>query len=643
MDLRTQTVTFDVAILAGGRGTRLRDRTGRLPKAMVPLGGKPLLEHQVELCARHGFRRILLLVHHEHEAIRAHFGDGARGGVAIDYQVEPTPRGTAGALSDALPRLAETFLVLYGDTYLDVDLRRMWDAHARHGADATLFVHPNDHPHDSDLVEIDPQGFVRALHPYPHREDQYRRNLVNAALYVLQRSAIEAVRHDAGPNDLARHTFPAMLQAGRRLRGYISPEYIKDIGTPERLDRVTRDIRSGVPERLSSRQLRPAVFLDRDGTLNKEVDHLKTPEQVELLDGVAGALRVLNHAGYLAVVITNQPVIARGEVAPATLDAIHARLEHLLGDGGAYLDAIYVCPHHPEGGFAGEIPELKVVCDCRKPATGSIDSACRALEIDRKRSWMVGDTTVDIEAGRRAGVRTLLVRSGYAGGDGRYPFRPDYVVADLAAASAWILDGHPALTRRMAPVAAAALDARLVLVGGLARAGKSSAAQVLKELMAAFGRTAHVLPLDSWLKPVTERAEGAGVAARFDLDAALAAIHPLVTATDRRTLQLPVYDRARRTQHPDQLFFSIAPDDLLIVEGVPALLREELMRLAAIRVFVEMPESHRIVHLRADYRWRGETDAAVDALLESRTRDESGPVQQSRARADFVVPAWTDA
>lgn len=634
---------FDVAILAGGRGTRLRDRTGTLPKPMVPLDGKPLVEHQVALCARHGFRRILLLVHHEHEVIRAHFGDGARYGVTIDYQVEDTPRGTAGALSDALPRLTETFLVLYGDTYLDVNLRRLWDAHARRGAQATLFVHPNDHPHDSDLVELDADGFVTALHPYPHRDDRYLRNLVSAALYVVQRPVIEAVPAGEGPSDIVRQTFPAMLQAGQRLFGYVSPEYIKDIGTPERLDRVARDIRGGVPERLSGRQLRSAVFLDRDGTLNKEVDHLRTPEQVDLLDGAAGALRRLNQAGHLAVVITNQPVIARGELPLAGLAPIHARLEHLLGLGGAYLDAIYACPHHPDAGFPGEIPELKVPCDCRKPGTGSIDAACRDLEIDRNTSWMVGDTTSDMEAGRRAGLRTVLVRTGHAGQDGKYPFRPDYVVTDLARAVSWILDGHPALSRRMAPVAVAALEARLVLVGGLARAGKSSAAQVLKDLMAAFGRTAHVLPLDSWLKPTTGRAEGTGVAARFDLEAALAVIRPLVGATDRVELQLPVYDRARRAHLPPELPVSIAPEDLVIVEGVPALLAEELVRLAEIRVYLEMPEPERIAHLRADYRWRGETDAKVDALLASRARDESGPVQQSRTRATFVVPAWTDA
>ncbi|MGH9257603.1 MAG: HAD-IIIA family hydrolase [Vicinamibacterales bacterium] len=644
MDLRSPAVTaFEAAILAGGPGTRLKARTGPLPKAMVPILGAPLLEHQIALCRRHGITRILLLVHHAHEVIRAHFGDGSAHGVSLGYAVEQTPRGTGGALGDALPLLLDTFAVLYGDTYLEVDLRRMWEAHASRGADVTLFAHPNDHPCDSDLVELDAQGFVTALHPYPHSERRDHHNLVNAALYVIERRALEGTASPETPSDLARHTLPAMLKAGRRVFGYVSPEYIKDIGTPDRLDQVERDIRAGVPERLSGRALRPAVFLDRDGTLNREVHHLDAAERVELLDGVATALRRLNHAGHLAVVITNQPVVARGAVTAEGLERIHARLTHMLGRAGAYLDAIYACPHHPESGFPGEVPELKVQCECRKPRTGSIDAACRDLMVDRRASWLVGDSTADIETGRRAGLKTILVRTGYAGQDGKYPFRPDYVVTDLDAAVSWMLEGHPLICRRTAPVAVAALGARVVLIGGLARSGKSFVAQVLKEQVQAFGRTAHVLPLDSWLKPHGERAEGTGVTTRFDIDRLVGTVGPMVASSDRHVLELPIYDRARRTMYDHPVHVSIGPDDLIIVEGVPALIDPYLSKLAGIRVHVEVPEPDRMARLRADYRWRGETDAAVDALLASRAVDESEPVRKARDHANVIVTAWTGA
>jgi uridine kinase len=289
------------------------------------------------------------------------------------------------------------------------------------------------------------------------------------------------------------------------------------------------------------------------------------------------------------------------------------------------------------------VRELKRECECRKPRTGLIDAACRDLTIDRGTAWMVGDTTTDMETGRRAGVRTILVRTGYAGQDGKYLFRPDYVVSDLEAAVAWILDGHPRITRQTAPIAVAALAVRIVLIGGLARSGKSSVAQVLKESVQAFGRTAHVLSLDSWLKPPGERAEGRGVMARFDVDRLATTISGLVGSRRVHSIEVPIYDRARRSMYDRSAQIAIGPDDLIILEGVPALAHPHLVKLAGVRVHVEMPEPERIGRLRADYRWRGESDAAVDALIASRAADESEPVQKARANADFTVMAWTAA
>ena len=635
--------SFEVAILAGDFGTRQGETTGRLPHPLMPLLGTPLLAYQIDLCRRHGFTRVLLLTPSDPEVIQAHFGDGARFGVRLGYQVAETPRGTAGALRDALPQLDDTFLVMHGDTYIDVDLRQMWSAHAARPVDATLFVHPTDHPQDSDLVELDTVGLVTALRPYPRQQAVDARNLVNAGLYVLTRTHLDAMIPASGRVDLARDTFPHMLEHKARLWGYRSAEYIQDVGTPERLDRAAVDIESGLTDRLSGRTPRAAVFLDRDGTINREVNYLTRPEQLELIGDAAEAIRRLNRAGCLAVVVTNQSVVARGDLTLDGLERVHGRLEYLLGVGGAYLDRIYACPHHPDLGFAGEVAEFRVTCDCRKPATGSIDAACRDLGIGRGESWLIGDTTSDIETGRRAGLRTVLVRTGHAGQDGRFPFDPNYVVTNLAAAVSWILSGHPAMMSRMTPVAATVDGARLVLVGGLAQAGKSSAAQVLKETTSTRGRTAHVLPLDSWLKPTTAQAAASGVTARYDVAGMLAAVLPLVGSSARVTLDWPVYDRAHRAMYARQRLLSIDPDDLLIVEGVPALLVDELVRPADIRLYVEVPESDRLSRLHADYRWHGTSDAAVESLLLSRAADETAPVEAAKTRADFIVPGWTAA
>lgn len=238
----------EVAILAGGLGTRLAGRSGDIPKSMMPVAGKSVLQYQIELCRDHGFKDILLLVHHRHEYIKGYFKSGAEFGVNLRYVIDSGPNGTVGALHDALPELNDRFILLYGDTFMDVDLRHMWNSHIKVGASATLFLHPNDHPHDSDLVEIDENNFVRAILPYPHQADQSYRNLVNAALYVFDRRGLEGVTPLEGKKDIARDMFPKMLQLGRSLYGYVSSEYIKDMGTPERLDKVEQDFAAGLPE-----------------------------------------------------------------------------------------------------------------------------------------------------------------------------------------------------------------------------------------------------------------------------------------------------------------------------------------------------------------------------------------------------------
>ncbi len=629
-----------VAILAGGMGTRLKLRTGNLPKPMAPVLGRPVLEHQIELCRNYGFTRIALLVHYEHEAISNYFGDGQRWGVDLTYRVEKDARGTAGALLDALDCMDERFLVLYGDTYADINLTALWQCHASSGAIATLVLHPNDHPDDSDLVEVDAQMRVVAVHAYPHPAEEVYANLVNAALYVLQRDSLTALIPATTKSDLAKHTFPAMLNAGVHLHAYVTPEYIKDMGTPERLDKVERDIVLGLPERLSSRLQRHAVFLDRDGTLNVEVNHLRSPSELVLLPGVADSVRMINRAGLLAVGVTNQPVLARGEVTWAELNLIHATLDHLLGAGRAYLDRMYVCPHHPDKGFKGEVPDLKLDCDCRKPRTGLIDRAVRELTIARRGSWMVGDSSSDIRAGSLAGLRTILVRTGHAGLDGKYFDEPDYVMPDLLAAVDWILRGYEATARLTLPVTAAAVNARLVLIAGPARAGKSCVARVMAEQLSAAGRVVHVLALDGWLKSVGNRPEGRGVLERYDMPSAWAALAAIIESGSRHRLQWPCYERKGRTVQAGPTR-SIGPDDVIIVEGVTALMNSTMNDAADVRLFVDVDDAQRLQRLRADYYWRGEPLDRTDSRVVSRDLDELPAVRATASHASHRIFSTT--
>ena len=428
-------------ILAGGKGTRLAALSQGLPKALVTVHGKALLEYQFELLARHNVEQVTVLCGYGAAATMEFCGSGERWGLEVKCIAEAAPLGTAGAVVAALDQLPEEFLVLYGDTMVNVDLERFYAAHKASGAAATLFLHPNDHPQDSDLVECDEYGRVMAIHGYPHAAGELLPNQVNAALYVLQASALRRVTAEDGPLDFAKQVFPRLLGEGVHLHGYRSPEYIKDAGTPERLARVAEDVRSGVVARASLAVKRPAILLDRDGVINEDISYLTRPEQLKLIPGSAAAIRQLREAGYRIAVITNQPVIARGELTTAGLLRIHDHMEMELSREGAFVDGIYYCPHHPDKGFAGERPELKFDCECRKPEGGMVRRAASELNLDLGESWLIGDRTSDVQTAYNCGVRSVLVRTGIGGSDLRYDAAPDYVFDDLATAARFIVGG----------------------------------------------------------------------------------------------------------------------------------------------------------------------------------------------------------
>jgi len=394
-------------ILAGGKGTRLGPLARDIPKSMVPVGGTPVLFHQLALLRANGVMEVVLCVNHLAHVIKDAVGDGASLGMRITYVDDGVPAGTAGAVLRAAAYLNETFLVLYGDIMVAMDLRKLVAFHRSKKGVGTLVVHPTSHPHDSDLVDVDDASNIIAFSRPPHQGRWH--NLGSAALYVLEPAALRHIR-EGFAEDFGRDVFPRMLAGEAALSAYNTPEYLRDTGTPERFARVEEDHLAG--RIAASRLPRRCVFLDRDGTLIEAVPFLNDPSQVRLLPDAADALKLLHEHGFLCVVVTNQPVIARGECTPAQLVEIHKELEMQLGMRGAFVDAIHHCPHHPDAGHPGEVPSLKVACACRKPAPGMLLQAARGLNIDLATSFMVGDSWRDIEAGTAAGCTSIGVKTG---------------------------------------------------------------------------------------------------------------------------------------------------------------------------------------------------------------------------------------
>jgi histidinol-phosphate phosphatase family protein len=461
---------LQAVILAGGKGTRLASRLQGKPKPLIDVLSKPLLERQIEQRRGAGVSSVVVLVNHEARQIEAFCAD--RGGWGVDLRLvdEGEPSGTAGAVFRALDDLAEEFIVVYGDTLFQIDFSRMLAFHrADPGAAASLLLHPNDHPHDSDLVELGPDALIKAFHSYPHPPGVWRRNMVNAALYVVRKSHLASVRPDyadAGIVDFAKDVFPALLAQGGRLRGYVSPEFIKDIGTPERLDRACAALASGKVERASLQHRQSAVFLDRDGVLNRMNGHIATPDDLHLFPFAGDALRELNASEHRVIVVTNQPVLARGECTVEGLDGIHAKLDTLLGRDGAYLEAIYFCPHHPDQGFEGEVTELKIACDCRKPKPGLLLRAQADFNIDLARSWLIGDSEADVRAAHACGATSVLVLTGETRAPSDLSAPADFVCADIASAAHFIVQTYPALSASAAPLVEALVDGGRVTISG---------------------------------------------------------------------------------------------------------------------------------------------------------------------------------
>lgn len=323
-------------------------------------------------------------------------------------------------------KLTVDFLLLNADVIFDIDFNRFVDFHRRKCGLVTLFTHPNSHPYDSGLIIADGNCAVTQWLAKEDDRPRHYRNRVNAGLHVISKAVLE-VDIQTPKIDLDRQVLKP-LAGTRQMFCYDSPEYVKDMGTPERYEAVCRDFINGTVQAKNLREKQKAIFLDRDGTINKYVGFLRNINEFELIDGVAEAIKAINNSGYLAIVVTNQPVIARGEVTLEELLEIHNKMETLLGLEGAYLDSIYFCPHHPHKGYDGEVRELKIDCDCRKPKPGMLLKAAKEFNIDLSQSWMVGDSEDDVLAGRAAGCKTGLIGRESYGQDQSSTFLLDLIM-----------------------------------------------------------------------------------------------------------------------------------------------------------------------------------------------------------------------
>lgn len=398
-------------IQAGGAGTRLKPITGDdLLKPMVQISGKPILQWQIENLRNSGIFEIVLVIPENGTSIEKYFGNGNAFGVSIRYIKETDPLGTGGALALLAKRFNEDFILCFGDLMLNIDWQRFIAYHQAKKGLITAFAHPNSHPFDSDLLITDKDDRILSIDPKSNVRDYYYENLTNAGLYIIDKAVLKYVKEPI-KIDFEKVILSHFVALGEAY-AYRSSEYVKDCGTPDRYYAVNKDCEEGIIVNKNLLKKQKCIFLDRDGTINRFGDFVTKADMLSLTPDASESIKMINASEYLAICVTNQPVVARGETTFQELKNIHNKMEDLLGKDGAYLDDLFFCPHHPEKGFPGEVPELKIVCDCRKPKIGMLLQAQKRYNIDFSSSWIVGDTKQDVQTGINAGCRTVLLTCG---------------------------------------------------------------------------------------------------------------------------------------------------------------------------------------------------------------------------------------
>jgi len=385
-------IVKQAAILIGGKGTRLGDAVRATPKPLLEVCGRPFVEHIMLNLRRFGFQEFILLAGYQAQVVREKYGPGSSFAdelqAKITVVVEPSALGTGGALKYARQHLHSEFLLLNGDSIFDFNY-----------LDLTNCEYPDEPEHWLCRVALLPvehatrYGFVELqgarITAFREKPSTPESGLVNSGVYWVRGALLDYI--DDGYCSLEQQVFPQLATEGR-LTGRSYQGFFIDIGIPEDLQRAR--------QHLTEELRKPAAFLDRDGTLNHDAGYTHKIEQFRWMDNAKAAIKKLNDAGYLVFIVTNQAGIARGYYDATDVDALHAWMQGELAEVGAHIDDIRYCPHHPEG----KLPELTVTCDCRKPNSGMLESLIAHWQPELSRSFMLGDSDKDAQAGAAAGV-----------------------------------------------------------------------------------------------------------------------------------------------------------------------------------------------------------------------------------------------
>ena len=390
--------------MAGGKANRLKKELGILPKCLVKIGNKTILDYQIENILRFSTKKIHFCLGYQHEQILNFLNNNYKN-LDYSFSIESKPLGTYGALVNSLDYLDENIFILFADILTNFNIDAGFVKFKKSKSDIMLITRFTDHPEDSDLITSDRNK--RVLSIKKHEKGMIESPIGNTGLIYIKKNKIDKTLQNDIELDIMKDFVKNNL-GSLNVISSLSIDYIKDIGTVERLEEQRKKIKS------FSFKNQKVCFIDRDETIINDQGNQNLINEIKFKPFLFDLFKFLQKNSYKIILITNQPGVAKGFFSIEELERFHNYMQlKLIEEGVKPLNAIYYCPHHPDKGFPDENKKYKIKCNCRKPKQGLVKSAIKEFQLENSPYIFIGDTKVDYEVSRGLSTNVFIVESKY--------------------------------------------------------------------------------------------------------------------------------------------------------------------------------------------------------------------------------------
>ena len=425
---------MQAVIICGGKGLRLKSLIGNKPKALVKFQNKENLKKQINILKANGVKDFLFLVNNYEEEIRDFLKKNYKD--KFITRKDKNYFGTGGCLYDAKSKLNDCFLIVYSDLYFRFNFKNFIKKSLNSKSVISCVVHANDHPKDSDTVDLDKDFYIKKIYKKNIRSLKIN-NAISGIFFAKKKFLNNFSFKKKNSYDLVNDIFPYLIKHKKKIYAYKTIEYIKDFGTPDRINTIRKDLIQNKLKNLDFSFKTKAIFLDRDGVINKENRSKKNLKNFKIFPKINTAIKKINNNKIPCFIVSNQSALSRKKLFITDLLKVIAKLDNYLSSKKAYIDDFLICPHYNNLKYKNY--NFSFFSDYRKPNPGMITTLAKKYHIDLKKSFFIGDTDIDMLTGKSAGVKTILVE-GPKIKDYKMNIKPNFKVKNLTSAVNLILN-----------------------------------------------------------------------------------------------------------------------------------------------------------------------------------------------------------